>query len=89
MGPSSGDTIIYHVDGNKYARTFTLVHWGITFDDVGPVHSVQWTADNAALSVGWTKRGLSVWSVYGCRLMCTIPQLEGRYYIAHNTVDML
>eukprot|EP00026_Physarum_polycephalum_P000645 Phypoly_transcript_00646.p1 GENE.Phypoly_transcript_00646~~Phypoly_transcript_00646.p1 ORF type:complete len:1381 (+),score=130.82 Phypoly_transcript_00646:71-4213(+) len=58
-------------------RVFTLLHWGIKGEDTGPVAIVQWTRDSRALAVGWTKRGFSLWSINGCRLVCTIPQLEG------------
>ena len=37
----------------------------------------RWSEDNFVLSVGWSKRGCCVWSINGCRIFCTIPQLEG------------
>ncbi|AQK55982.1 Quinoprotein amine dehydrogenase beta chain-like [Zea mays] len=43
-------------------------------EDTGPVACISWTPDNCALAVGWKFRGLTVWSVSGCRLMCTIRQ---------------
>ena len=44
-------------------------------DDTGPVSSVVWTPDNSAFAVGWKLRGLTVWSVSGCRLMSTVRQI--------------
>ena len=43
-------------------------------EDTGPVTCISWTPDNCAFAVGWKFRGLTVWSVSGCRLMCTIRQ---------------
>lgn len=44
-------------------------------EDTGPVSSIAWTPDNSAFAVGWKFRGLTVWSVSGCRLMSTIRQI--------------
>lgn len=44
-------------------------------DDTGPVSCIAWTPDNSAFAVGWKNRGLTVWSVSGCRLMSTIRQV--------------
>lgn len=46
-----------------------------SMDDTGPVSCIAWTPDNCAFSVGWKLRGLTVWSVSGCRLMSTIRQI--------------
>lgn len=57
-------------------RTFSLRPWGVEPSAVGPVSCVRWAPDEAALAVGWQRRGLSVWSLYGCRLMCTVSQMQ-------------
>lgn len=44
-------------------------------EDTGPVSCIAWTPDNSAFAVGWKLRGLTVWSVSGCRLMSTIRQI--------------
>lgn len=44
-------------------------------DDTGCVSCIAWTPDNSAFAVGWKLRGLTVWSVSGCRLMSTIRQI--------------
>ncbi|PRP78824.1 hypothetical protein PROFUN_00997 [Planoprotostelium fungivorum] len=87
VGCSDGEIHLFHLVGIKYTRTFSLQPWGITEDHTGGVSSVQWTPDNCCLAVGWKRRGLSVWSLYGCRLMCTIPQLEGARTSSRN--DMM
>ncbi|CAK8542406.1 unnamed protein product [Lathyrus sativus] len=56
-------------------RTVSLYDWGYSMDDTGPVSCIAWTPDNSAFAVGWKLRGLTVWSVSGCRLMSTIRQI--------------
>ncbi|KAK1558924.1 hypothetical protein Q3G72_008345 [Acer saccharum] len=56
-------------------RTVSLCDWGYSMDDTGPVSCIAWTPDNSAFAVGWKSRGLTVWSVSGCRLMSTIRQI--------------
>ncbi|KAK7394736.1 hypothetical protein VNO78_15273 [Psophocarpus tetragonolobus] len=56
-------------------RAVSLYDWGYSVDDTGPVSCIAWTPDNSAFAVGWKLRGLTVWSVSGCRLMSTIRQI--------------
>ncbi|KAL4599126.1 hypothetical protein ACB092_11G104900 [Castanea dentata] len=56
-------------------RTVSLYDWGYSMDDTGSVSCIGWTPDNSAFAVGWKLRGLTVWSVSGCRLMSTIRQI--------------
>ncbi|XVF73146.1 hypothetical protein PTKIN_Ptkin12aG0178100 [Pterospermum kingtungense] len=56
-------------------RTVSLYDWGYSVDDTGSVSCIVWTPDNSAFAVGWKLRGLTVWSVSGCRLMSTIRQI--------------
>lgn len=55
---------------------FILVHFcRYSMDDTGAVSSIAWTPDSSAFAVGWKLRGLTVWSISGCRLMSTIRQI--------------
>ncbi|KAL6176386.1 hypothetical protein ACLB2K_053020 [Fragaria x ananassa] len=56
-------------------RSVSLYDWGYSVEDTGPVSCIAWTPDNSAFAVGWKLRGLTVWSVSGCRLMSTIRQI--------------
>ncbi|KAM7277274.1 hypothetical protein ACFE04_019140 [Oxalis oulophora] len=56
-------------------RTVSLSDWGYSVEDTGCVSCIAWTPDNSAFAVGWKLRGLTVWSVSGCRLMSTIRQI--------------
>ncbi|MQL96937.1 hypothetical protein Taro_029627, partial [Colocasia esculenta] len=58
-----------------HLRTVSLYDWGYSVEDTGPVSCIDWTPDNSAFAVGWKCRGLTVWSVSGCRLMSTIRQI--------------
>ncbi|XP_024532297.1 RAB6A-GEF complex partner protein 1 [Selaginella moellendorffii] len=61
-------------DNLSHIRTISLLDWGYSVEDTGSVASMSWTPDNSSLAVGWKNRGISVWSVSGCRLMCSIRQ---------------
>ncbi|KAI3681790.1 hypothetical protein L6452_36595 [Arctium lappa] len=56
-------------------RTVSLHDWGYSMDDTGAVTSIAWTPNSSAFAVGWKLRGLTVWSISGCRLMSTIRQI--------------
>ncbi|GAM24943.1 hypothetical protein SAMD00019534_081180, partial [Acytostelium subglobosum LB1] len=58
-------------------RTFSLFQFReVTPDEIGPISKMSWTSDGNCLAVGWRNRGLCIWSVYGCKLTCTIPQMH-------------
>eukprot|EP00854_Cymbomonas_tetramitiformis_P031450 gene31450-39555_t len=64
-------------DGVKHLRTLLVSDWGPSQEDTGGVSSLAWSPDEKALAVGWSARGMAVWSASGCRLMCTIRQGKG------------
>ncbi|XP_062220514.1 uncharacterized protein LOC133919949 isoform X1 [Phragmites australis] len=75
VGCSRGVVELYDLAENaRHIRTISLYDWGYSVEDTGPVACISWTHDNCAFAVGWKFRGLTVWSVSGCRLMCTIRQ---------------
>ena len=75
VGLSNGDVELFStLNGYSYDRTLTLLPWEITVQETGPVSKLAWTPDGRALAVGYSKRGLSTWSLSGCRLACTISQ---------------
>lgn len=82
LGLESSDVEHYYVgvpagDLCPVMRKLSLASWYFDPTDVGAAKSVSWTKDGGALLVGWEKRGLAVWSVSGCRLMWTLPQVGG------------
>lgn len=82
VGLDNGDVEQYYIgvpagDQCPLMRTISLSPWFFEPDDIGKPLVLRWTEDGAALVVGWEKRGLAVWSVSGCRLMWTLPQVGG------------
>lgn len=82
VGLEDGDVEQYYIgvpagDRCPVMRRLSLSSWYFEPTDVGAANVVRWTEDGAALVVGWEKRGLAVWSVSGCRLMWTLPQVGG------------
>lgn len=80
VGLQNGDVEQYYVGvpaGEICAlmRSLSLTSWYLGAEEVGPVAFVRWTTDGGAFVAGWEKRGMAVWSVAGCRLMWTLPQV--------------
>ncbi|KAL9228906.1 hypothetical protein vseg_004436 [Gypsophila vaccaria] len=76
VGTHKGVVELYDLaESAKLIRTVSLHDWGYSTEDTGPVSSIAWTPDNSAFAVGWKLRGLTVWSLSGCRLMSTIRQI--------------
>jgi WD40 repeat protein len=40
------------------------------------VACLGWSPDGKVIAVGWTKSGMSVWSLNGCRFLCTVAAGE-------------
>ncbi|KNA19833.1 hypothetical protein SOVF_057850 [Spinacia oleracea] len=76
VGTRKGTVELYDLAGSaSLMRIVSLYDWGYSTEDTGPVSCIAWTPDNSAFAVGWKLRGLTVWSVSGCRLMSTIRQV--------------
>ncbi|XP_051147008.1 uncharacterized protein LOC127262396 [Andrographis paniculata] len=76
VGTQKGAVELYDlVDSGGLIRTVSLHDWGYSVEDTGAVNYIAWTPDNSAFAVGLKLRGLTVWSVSGCRLMSTIRQI--------------
>ncbi|KAL3829687.1 hypothetical protein ACJIZ3_018489 [Penstemon smallii] len=76
VGTRKGIVELYDLaDSASLIRSVSLYDWGYSVEDTGPVSCIAWTPDNSAFAVGWKLRGLTVWSVSGCRLMSTVRQI--------------
>ncbi|XP_027350147.1 RAB6A-GEF complex partner protein 1-like isoform X2 [Abrus precatorius] len=76
VGTRRGIVELYDLaESASLMRAVSLYDWGYSMDDTGPVSCIAWTPDNSAFAVGWKLRGLTVWSVSGCRLMSTVRQI--------------
>lgn len=83
VGLANGDVEQYYIgvpagDQCPLMRTISLANWYFEPADIGRPSVLRWTDDGAALVVGWERTGLAVWSVSGCRLMWTLPQVGGQ-----------
>lgn len=77
--------IVYVYSAHNYQTVPTLSHtlqltsWSSQSSSLGSedntIESMQWTSDGYAISVGFKKRGLAVWSVYG-GLLCASSEMD-------------
>lgn len=75
VGLSNGEVELYSfLHSFRCERTLSLAPWAITAKETGYAATLSWTYDGRALAVGYSQRGLSTWSLSGCRLACTIVQ---------------
>ncbi|GJU72336.1 Rab6A-GEF complex partner protein 1-like protein [Tanacetum coccineum] len=76
VGTRKGVIELYEIsEPVSLIRSVSLHDWGYSMDDTGAVSCIAWTPDSSAFAVGWKLRGLTVWSISGCRLMSTIRQI--------------
>ncbi|XP_070196078.1 guanine nucleotide exchange factor subunit RIC1-like [Littorina saxatilis] len=89
FGAKSGEGHVYMTDEEVGALELShkLVISSREFPDAGsvsgPIRCMRWTPDGTALAVAWQNGGLSLWSVYGALLLCTLggdySTSEGHY----------
>ncbi|KAK7492934.1 hypothetical protein BaRGS_00015881 [Batillaria attramentaria] len=78
FGAKSGEGLVYMTDEEVGALELShkLVISSKDFPDAGTVagsiRCMRWTPDGTALAVAWHNGGLSLWSVYGSLLLCTL-----------------
>eukprot|EP00899_Mesostigma_viride_P007295 jgi/Mesvir1/16567/Mv10107-RA.1 len=79
VGTRDGTVDLYDVSDSRadLLRSVSILDWGYTPADTGPVRGLAWTPDGWAFAVRWRRRGLAVWSISGCRLMCTLRRTSG------------
>lgn len=77
---STGDSTAQNSPGSGGAgqpeptRILSLADWGYRSSVVGAAAQLQWSPDGRVLAVGYSLRGMAVWTPSGCRLMCTLRQ---------------
>ncbi|KAL0397920.1 UNVERIFIED_CONTAM: hypothetical protein Scaly_0240400 [Sesamum calycinum] len=76
VGTRKGTVELYDLaDSASLIRSVALHDWGYLWKILVLLIVYAWTPDDSAFAVGWKLRGLTVWSVSGCRLMSTIRQI--------------
>ncbi|KAK0045483.1 RAB6A-GEF complex partner protein 1 [Biomphalaria pfeifferi] len=87
FGCRSGDGIVYNLDEAVGALEVShrLIISSKEFPDAGAVAGsvtcMKWTPDGTALALAWKNGGLSLWSVFGSLLLCT---LGGEYSLSES-----
>lgn len=87
FGCKNGDGVVYHLDEAVGALDVShkLVISSKEFPDAGTVAGsvtcMKWTPDGTALALAWKNGGLSLWSVFGSLLLCT---LGGEYSVSES-----
>eukprot|EP00884_Botryococcus_braunii_P016462 jgi/Botrbrau1/349/Bobra.110_2s0008.1 len=74
LGLVSGEVALYRIGKSAPVRMISLAEWGYEPETTGSVSDIAWSPDDRALAVGWRRSGLGLWSVSGCRLLCSLRQ---------------
>uniref|UniRef100_A0A8C0GF04 Protein RIC1 homolog n=1 Tax=Chelonoidis abingdonii TaxID=106734 RepID=A0A8C0GF04_CHEAB len=75
---SSGSVQVYTIDNSTGAMQLshklelTPKQYPDIWNKTGPVKLMRWSPDNCVVMVTWECGGLSLWSVFGAQLICTL-----------------
>ncbi|XP_077917345.1 guanine nucleotide exchange factor subunit RIC1 isoform X3 [Halichoerus grypus] len=78
FGCASGSVQVYTVDNTTGAMLLshklelTAKQYPDIWNKTGAVKLVKWSPDNSVVIVTWENGGLSLWSVFGAQLICTL-----------------
>ncbi|KAM6169669.1 guanine nucleotide exchange factor subunit RIC1 [Rhynchocyon petersi] len=78
FGCASGSVQVYTIDNTTGAMQLshklelTAKQYPDIWNKTGAVKLIRWSPDNSAVTVTWEYGGLSLWSVFGAPLVCTL-----------------
>ncbi|KAF6126944.1 RIC1-like protein, RAB6A GEF complex partner 1 [Phyllostomus discolor] len=78
FGCASGSVQVYTIDNTTGAMLLshklelTAKQYPDIWNKTGAVKLVRWSPDNSVVTVTWECGGLSLWSVFGAQLICTL-----------------
>uniref|UniRef100_A0A8C0Q3D1 Guanine nucleotide exchange factor subunit RIC1 n=1 Tax=Canis lupus familiaris TaxID=9615 RepID=A0A8C0Q3D1_CANLF len=78
FGCASGTVQVYTIDNTTGAMLLshklelTAKQYPDIWNKTGAVKLVKWSPDNSVVIVTWENGGLSLWSVFGAQLICTL-----------------
>ncbi|XP_032941103.1 guanine nucleotide exchange factor subunit RIC1 isoform X5 [Catharus ustulatus] len=78
FGCASGSVQVYTIDTTTGAMQFshklelTPKQYPDIWNKTGPVKLIRWSPDSCVVMVTWECGGLSLWSVFGAQLICTL-----------------
>ncbi|XP_028318992.1 guanine nucleotide exchange factor subunit RIC1 isoform X2 [Gouania willdenowi] len=80
FGCASGSVLVYMIDTTtgsmqlSHRLELTPKHYPDTYNKTGPVKIIRWSPDCSVAMVTWEYGGLSLWSVFGAHLICTLGE---------------
>ncbi|XP_068609272.1 guanine nucleotide exchange factor subunit RIC1 [Brachionichthys hirsutus] len=80
FGCASGSVLVYMIDtatGSlqlSHKLELTPKHYPDIYNKTGPVKLIRWSPDYSVAMVTWECGGLSLWSVFGAHLICTLGE---------------
>ncbi|KAM6986702.1 guanine nucleotide exchange factor subunit RIC1 isoform 2-T2 [Aplochiton taeniatus] len=80
FGCASGSVLVYVIDTTtgsmqlSHKLELTPKHYPDTYNKTGAVKLIRWSPDYSVAMVTWECGGLSLWSVFGAHLICTLGE---------------
>ncbi|XP_030623173.1 guanine nucleotide exchange factor subunit RIC1 isoform X2 [Chanos chanos] len=80
FGCASGSVLVYTIDSGtgsmqlSHKLELTPKHYPDIWNKTGPVKLIRWSPDYSVAMVTWECGGLSMWSVFGAHLICTLGE---------------
>ncbi|XP_056444551.1 guanine nucleotide exchange factor subunit RIC1 [Gadus chalcogrammus] len=80
FGCASGTVLVYMIDTTtgsmqlSHKLELTPKHYPDIYNKTGPVKLIRWSPDYSVVMVTWECGGLSLWSVFGAQLICTLGE---------------
>ncbi|XP_076842410.1 guanine nucleotide exchange factor subunit RIC1 [Brachyhypopomus gauderio] len=80
FGCASGSVFVYMIDSTtgsmqlSHKLELTPKHYPDIWNKTGPVKLIRWSPDYSVVMVTWECGGLSLWSVFGAHLICTLGE---------------
>ncbi|XP_029024452.1 guanine nucleotide exchange factor subunit RIC1 isoform X2 [Betta splendens] len=80
FGSASGSVLVYMIDTTtgsmqlSHKLELTPKHYPDMYNKTGPVNLIRWSPDYSVAMVTWECGGLSLWSVFGAHLICTLGE---------------
>nr|XP_046230792.1 guanine nucleotide exchange factor subunit RIC1 [Scatophagus argus] len=80
FGCASGSVLVYMIDTTtgsmqlSHKLELTPKHYPDIYNKTGPVKLICWSPDYSVAMVTWECGGLSLWSVFGAHLFCTLGE---------------
>ncbi|XP_062333817.1 guanine nucleotide exchange factor subunit RIC1 isoform X1 [Osmerus eperlanus] len=80
FGCTSGSVLVYMIDTTtgsmqlSHKLELTAKHYPDSYNKTGAVKLIRWSPDCSVVMVTWECGGLSLWSVFGAHLICTLGE---------------